>query len=223
MTMRVRIVSERDTRDEPVALAIRPMVLEDVTRVAELQVATLPDDVWSKLRVGFLRLFYEEFLQRPHIAIAAIQQASLIGFVVGSPRPDRFFRGLLDKRLLKLLVAAAPSGLGQPGLSLRILRRLARRPHPNAPAESSEGERAALLMYMAVDPGFQGRGIGRALAEAFVEEAAQSGATHVRLKTEKFGNEATNAFYRRLGFRLCGESLSLDQRIQNDYEIVARR
>jgi ribosomal protein S18 acetylase RimI-like enzyme len=78
-------------------------------------------------------------------------------------------------------------------------------------------------MYMAVDPGFQGRGIGRALAEAFVEEAAQCGATHVRLKTEKFGNEATNAFYRRLGFRLCGESLSLDQRIQNDYEIAARR
>jgi hypothetical protein len=117
-----RFATERDSRDEPLAPAIRPMALDDVTRVAELQVATLPDDVWSKLEVGFLRLFYQEFLHRPHIAIAAIHEETLVGFAVGSPRPDRFVRGLLDKRLLELLVTAAPAGLRQPGLSLRILR-----------------------------------------------------------------------------------------------------
>jgi ribosomal protein S18 acetylase RimI-like enzyme len=228
--MPARIATERDTRGEPVALSIRPMALEDVTRVAELQVATLPDDVWSKLEVGFVRLFYQEFLHRPHIAIAAVHEGSLVGFAVGSPRADRFFRGLLDKRLLEMLVRAAPAGLRQPGLSLRILRGLARRdPTATLPPRAGEGDfeegrsKRALLMYMAVDPGFQRRGIGRAIVDEFVERAAQRGATHVRLKTEKFGNEATNAFYRRLGFRLCGESLSLDERVQNDYEIATRR
>ena len=56
------------------------------------------------------------------------------------------------------------------------------------------------LAKMGVDPGFQGRGVGRSLGAAVLERAHQMGATKVFLESNRTLTPALQ-LYRKLGFR----------------------
>jgi ribosomal protein S18 acetylase RimI-like enzyme len=61
------------------------------------------------------------------------------------------------------------------------------------------------LYWIAVDPGSQGRGIGRQLYAAFAERAIARGARQVRIETSsKESYAATGGFYERLNFSIDG-------------------
>ena len=61
------------------------------------------------------------------------------------------------------------------------------------------------LYWIAVDPGSQGRGIGRRLYSAFAERAIARGARQVRIETSsKESYAATGGFYERLNFSIDG-------------------
>jgi ribosomal protein S18 acetylase RimI-like enzyme len=61
------------------------------------------------------------------------------------------------------------------------------------------------LYWIAVDPGAQGRGIGRQLYGAFAERAIARGARQVRIETSsKESYAATGGFYERLNFSIDG-------------------
>jgi ribosomal protein S18 acetylase RimI-like enzyme len=61
------------------------------------------------------------------------------------------------------------------------------------------------LYWIAVDPTRQGRGIGRALYNAFVDQLRKRGEAQVRIETSsKESYAATGGFYERLGFSVDG-------------------
>ena len=61
------------------------------------------------------------------------------------------------------------------------------------------------LYWIAVDPGQQGRGIGRKLYEAFVESLDRGSGAQIRIETSsKESYAATGGFYERLGFSVDG-------------------
>lgn len=61
------------------------------------------------------------------------------------------------------------------------------------------------LYWIAVDPEQQGRGIGRQLYAAFVEQLRARGGRQVRIETSsKESYAATGGFYERLGFSIDG-------------------
>ena len=61
------------------------------------------------------------------------------------------------------------------------------------------------LYWIAVAPSLQGRGIGRALYEAFVAHMRGRGGRHIRIETSsKESYAATGGFYERLGFSVDG-------------------
>jgi ribosomal protein S18 acetylase RimI-like enzyme len=74
-------------------------------------------------------------------------------------------------------------------------------------------------LSIAVAPEAQGLGAGKALVDAFIEEARRRGATRVDLTTDKAGNERTNSFYCSLGFRVAREIVTPEKRVLNEYEI----
>ena len=62
----------------------------------------------------------------------------------------------------------------------------------------------AEILTIAVDGGWRGKGVGRALVSEILRQAAYSGARSIFLEVDE-GNAAALALYRRLGFTKIGE------------------
>lgn len=72
-------------------------------------------------------------------------------------------------------------------------------------------------MSVAVDPSYQGHGIGSALVEAFCEELCIRGVSQVCLTTDSVGNESVNRFYQAAGFALGRQHVTPEGRQMNEY------
>jgi ribosomal-protein-alanine N-acetyltransferase len=64
----------------------------------------------------------------------------------------------------------------------------------------------AHLARLAVEPAWQGRGLGSALVAGMLERLASRGATRITLNTQA-DNRASQELYRRLGFQQSGDRL----------------
>jgi len=194
-------------------LTLRPMGERDVPRVVEVHLSAFSGFFLSFLGPRFLRLFYAEAVALDEVALVACAEEAIVGFVMGSVAPGRFFGALLRRRLVGFALAAAPAVLRRPGSALRLVRALLK------PRDAAKPAGIATLMSLGVDASAQGLGAGKALVEAFLRDAAARGATKVDLTTDKLDNERTNAFYRRLGLRVAREILTPEGRVLNEYEI----
>ncbi|MBN2345269.1 MAG: GNAT family N-acetyltransferase [Candidatus Aminicenantes bacterium] len=180
---------------------IRPLRESDLEPVVEIHLASFPGFFLSFLGPGFLKLFYRSFLEDPlGIAyVAAGEDGGLLGCVVGPLRPAGYFKRLLKRCWWSFCLASLPALARRPGIALRLLRAVRYR----GDAPGGVDSRRALLSSIAVAPSAQGRGIGRELVEAWLGEARRRGAPGAFLTTDAEGNDAVNAFYRRLGWRLA--------------------
>jgi ribosomal protein S18 acetylase RimI-like enzyme len=79
--------------------------------------------------------------------------------------------------------------------------------------------RSCELSSIAVMPQMGGRGVGRALVNAFLKQAWSLGVQHVHLDTEAGANEPANAFYRKAGFQHSRRFQKYKGRWMNEYVI----
>lgn len=101
-------------------------------------------------------------------------------------------------------------GSAAPGTLFRRLRALVK------PCDAERPAGTAMIMSLGMDPSAQGRGMGRALVEAFLAKAGHRGAMRVDLTTDKVDNEVANVFYARLGFRVAREVVTPEGRVLNE-------
>ena len=73
-------------------------------------------------------------------------------------------------------------------------------------------------MSIGTSPEYQGRGVGKQLVAAFLDEMRTRNMQRVNLTTDRDNNEATNAFYRKLGFTLVRSYETAEHRHMNEYE-----
>lgn len=206
---------EPNLSDNPAAalVTVREMTLGDAPRVADVHLAAFPGFFLSFLGRRFLRLFYSQAVALGEITLVAEAGGQVVGLVMGSSRPGRFFKALLQRRLFAFALAALPAVARQPSTALRVLRAL-RKPRS---AEKPEG--TSTLMSIAVDPATQSVGAGKALVRAFVEEARRRGSSKVDLTTDNADNDRVNRFYSSLGFRVAREIVTPENRVLNEYEL----
>ena len=74
-------------------------------------------------------------------------------------------------------------------------------------------------MSIAVLPNAQGKGAGKLLVSAFLEESKRRGLSQVNLTTDRNNNEAANHFYQKLGFSLSKSYTTPEGREMNEYAI----
>lgn len=210
------VAAGRTTLDETDTPPLRTVPLRRVhiESVARLHQQAFPEFFLTKLGPGFLREFYQGFLEDSTAVSSVLLDGSgrVRGAAVGTTEPAGFFKRLLKRRLVGFATKSAAIALKNPAHAPRLLRAVAYR------GEASDNlPGAALLSSICVDPGLQGKGAGRQLLDAWTDQAQRQGASSAMLTTDAEGNDSVNAFYSRLGWNLHDEYSTPENRRMNRY------
>ncbi|MBB6097795.1 ribosomal protein S18 acetylase RimI-like enzyme [Deinobacterium chartae] len=122
------------------------------------------------------------------------ERGEVIGYILGSTDAPRYTRGLL-RALPRVLVGLLRGRYPGWTACLPYLLRVVRAPHPSAPASRYPAHLHLNLLEAA-----RGRGAGRALLEAYLNQLRDRGVPGVHLSTT-LENAAAVQLYRKLGFR----------------------
>lgn len=190
------------------------MTLLDVECVVDIHLSSFIGFFLSSMGASFLKVFYQGVLfDKGCIAFVIERDQRISGFVVGTSQPAGFYKRVLARDWLRLLLACVVPVLKQPLTSWRLVRRLLKAQqtqyHPDE----------AFLMSIAVSPFSQGLGIGQQLVAAFLEEAKNVGISSVGLTTDKLDNERVNQFYLQAGFTCTRSFCTPEGRQMNEYLI----
>jgi ribosomal protein S18 acetylase RimI-like enzyme len=187
-------------------IEVRPMTQRDLGDVVGIHRAAFPNFFLSFLGPRFLRVFYG-FIVSDGIAIVALLDGKLAGFVAGVSEPRLFYRRLMRRRFVKLLLAITPAVLRHPSTLARVVRRARQRT-----GADGHGPEGAELMSLAVDPEQEHRGIGRALVAAFIKRVGASGEKRLWLTTDAADNDRVIHFYESQGFSRSREFVTAEGR-----------
>lgn len=195
---------------------IRTMHMKDVDQVVAVHLAGFPGFFLSFLGPRFLSLFYSGICSASE-GIAFVysnDNGNPVGFVAGTSNPSGFYSRLLKRKWLQFALASLGSVLKKPS----VLRRVARAVFH--PSDNPVGDEVAGLFSVGVLPELQGTGAGKALVNAFLDEARARGCTRVFLTTDREKNEPVNQFYLNLGFVVEREYTTPEGRNMNEYWIT---
>ena len=182
------------------------MAREDLARVVAIHCAAFPNFFLSFLGPRFLLVFYG-FVSGEGIALVALADGQLAGFVVGVLESRLFYRRLMRRRFAQLARAITPMVLRHPSTFARVTRRARQRT-----SAGNHEPAGAELMSLAVEPGQAHRGIGRALVAEFVTRVAASGETSLWLTTDAADNDRVIRFYETQGFLRSREFVTVEGR-----------
>jgi glycosyltransferase involved in cell wall biosynthesis/ribosomal protein S18 acetylase RimI-like enzyme len=175
---------------------VRPADRGDVAAVSRLHRQALPDAFLPSLGDAFLRRLYRAMTaDRGSVVLVAENGSGVIGFAAGTVSVRSFYRLFLRRYGPGAALVAAPR-LIRPAV-LRRVRETARYPTTVAGAPESE------LLSIAVAPGHESKGVGRALAWDLLRGLAKRGADEVKVVVAA-ENQRANGFYEKAGFRQVG-------------------
>jgi ribosomal protein S18 acetylase RimI-like enzyme len=192
-----------------------PMTPDDIPRVVQVHIESFPGFFLSFLGSRFLSLFYKGVCAAPEGIrfVCHNSEGVPVGFVAGSTNPRGFYSRLLRRDWLKFSLASVPAILRRPSVFKRIARGFF---HPGC---NPVGSDVAGLFSIGVLPELRGTGAGRLLVQAFLRDAAVRGCRRVFLSTDRDNNEAVNAFYIKMGFRIERQYVTGEGRRMNEYWI----
>ena len=177
---------------EPPPITVRPATDADAMAAAALHAGQISQGFLSLLGPEFLRLLYRRINRSPDsILLIADSEGATAGFIAGSTDVAGLYRSFLwHDGIRAVLAAAGPLVSGW----RHVVETLGH--------GSSNGVgvgRGAEVLAVAVDPAWQGRGVGRLLLVSLLDEFRSRGgdAAHVVVGAD---NDAAIALYERVGF-----------------------
>lgn len=187
----------------------------DVPAAAALHARAFETFFLTSLGEPFLRVFYSGFVTDPDAVTVVTRDDAghVVGLVVGTVAPQRFFQRLALTRAPQLGVACLRPLARHPRTAMRILRGLAYR--GQTPVETT----GALLSSICVDPDAEHTGHGRRLIDEWWRRVQARGVDSAYLTTDADGNDRVNDFYRKAGWTLIGGYMTREGRRMNCYGI----
>jgi ribosomal protein S18 acetylase RimI-like enzyme len=161
----------------------------DARSAAALHTGQIGDGFLSFLGPRFLRRLYRRIAMSPiSFVLVATTEDRTTGFIAGSSDVGRLYRSFLVRDGALAALSAAPRLLISWRRAVETLRH-----------GSGAGGHGPELLAIAVDPSYQGRGIGRLLVCGFLDEIIRQGhdGAHVVVGAD---NRAAISLYERAGF-----------------------
>ena len=186
----------------PPAARIVPMTRSHAAGAAKMHLLAFREFFLSSLGLGFLRVFYREAADHAGTIgyVALGEGGRVIGACFGLVDAGGFFRELFRRRWWLFAFNAIPALLRRPSILRRLLR--ARRHEGDPPPLDIHP--LGTLLSIAVEPGCQRAGLGKALLHAVCREYARRGIHAAFLTTDAEGNDQVRRFYRNLGWKFIG-------------------
>jgi ribosomal protein S18 acetylase RimI-like enzyme len=182
---------------------IQPLSPRQARQAADLHHDQIASGFLSRLGRAFLRQLYAAIPSCPAGFGYVWQEADgrVSGFIACATSTGRLYRQALWRRGALMAVVLArflvrPAVLHQMWQTLRYPKEAEKDPS-GASADLPPAE----VLSIAVAPGAQGRGVGKALMAAALEEFRRRGVGRVKVAVGA-ANQTANAFYRRCGFAL---------------------
>lgn len=195
-------------------LTIRSAQHTDVDSVVTVHLEAFQGFFLSFLGSAFLRELYKAILADPSgMGYVCEQSQQIVGFVFGTDQPAGFYGRLLRRRWWRFGLASVVPVLRRPSVILRLLRAF------RMPQQASHESGVGTLMSIAVSPGMQAKGVGRALVHAFLQEAARRQLKKINLTTDRRDNDPVNHFYEKQGFSMAHSFVTPEGRPMNEYVI----
>jgi ribosomal protein S18 acetylase RimI-like enzyme len=186
----------------------------DVDSVIQVHMDAFHGFFLTFLGAAFLREFYMGVCEDPSGIAIVSDDNSIAGFVVGTVEPSGFYMRLIQKRWWRFAMASMRPVVEKPVIVPRLLRAL------TLPGKTaSPGVKMGTLMSLGVSKEFHGNGIGKHLVSSFLENSRKRDVEVVNLTTDAVGNEATNEFYRKMGFTVVSVFETPEGRLMNEYAI----
>lgn len=180
--------------EDPVIIPAR---LDDLPDLARIHFEALPDDFLPSLGLAFLEQVYYPAALRSEYAVTLLAKADrrTSGFVTVAHDSNRFTREVLRGQWIRMAFYALRTILRKPFFLVRSLEiihnTLLSEPDP-LPGE---------IVFIAVEPGAQHRGLGRAMVSASLEYLHTQGVRSCRTKTLAT-NQHVIAMYEKIGWRV---------------------
>ena len=174
-----------------------PMTEEYVADVAALHCETVTSFL-SALGLRAAKVYYKGSVQSYWgIGFVYLESGVVRGFVLGSTNPGRLRRAILFMNLSQTLWGLFVGLMRQPSAVVPLLRSF-RGPRGKYNRDSAE------LIYLGVDGGYRGSGIGSRLVKAFNQALREKG-LHTYELSVNADNVGGITFYEKLGFQSVGE------------------
>jgi len=180
---------------------IRAAVKSDYKTLADIHVKAFDEFFLTSLGVGFMRTYYKASLEsKESIAFCAIDESGkIIGFSSGCSQAAGFHKRLLKSNFLLFLFQGITLTFTNPKAIIRLARNLDKNENP-----ADDGKYAELLS-IGVLPSSKGLGVGKALINAFEEDAKKRGCKKISLTTDYTGNQDVLSFYKKTGYEVFYE------------------
>jgi len=135
-------------------LAITNMKAAQVKAVASLHARALPNDLLPSLGHKFLERYYETMLDCPYaLVLVALHKEKLVGFVNIATAPDKLFRWVLKKKIIRTILACINLSIKNPSRLIEAVAAIT----AGTPQADNSGE----VAFIAVEPNYQKLGIGK--------------------------------------------------------------
>jgi GNAT superfamily N-acetyltransferase len=187
--------------------------VDELSHAVSIHQRAFPGFFLTFLGPRFLNLLYRFYIQGDsEIALVAELEGVTIGTLLGTARPEGFYRRLATRHFVAFGCSSIQALLRRPTVFPRLMRGLSYRGDSNSLPSGG-----ALLSSVCVDPGFHGKSVGRRLVEEFESEMWRRGLEFVYLTTDADNNETVHSFYEGLGWSIESEFATPEGRTMRRY------
>ena len=180
---------------------IREGTANDISRLAEIHLASLQGDLLPRLgRVFLEKRFYPSVLTSSNALLLVDEdECSLNSYVVFAYNSGKFVEDITSHKI-SIGLSILRKLLSDPSVLLQVIA--AMRSNIVLTTQVDHLERQPELYLMATDPRYQSTGIGSRLVQDGIERLRQAGYQSCWVRTS---SDRAKQFYQRLGFEVIGK------------------